>query len=199
MGLFDRFRSQVSVRTREESSVIEIEKAERLLRAGASVAEIRREARAITSDDRVSRAWRSLLLGDLETALEAAYAAANERPYDVDSRIVHGTVRLARQEVDHAEHEFEAVIEEFGAESDAADGRRATILARGHAPLDELPASTEEWDSAATLLTTLWRVAGVVEQRMAAIESGHRSGRSVVRHALAQGQAADLEADDGTV
>lgn len=199
MGLFDRFRSQVSVRTREESSVIEIEKAERLLRAGASVAVIRREARAITSDHRVSRAWRSLLLGDLDTALEAAYAAANERPYDVDSRIVHGTVRLARHELDHAEHEFEAVIEEFGAESDAADGRRATILARGHAPLDELPASTEEWDSAATLLTTLWRVAGVVEQRMAVIESGHRSGRSVVRQALAQGQAADLEADDGTV
>ena len=199
MGLFDRLRSQVSVRTRAESPASEIEQAERLLRAGASVAEIRREARAITSDDRVSRAWRSLLLGDLDTALEAAYAAANERPYDVDSRIVHGTVRLARQELDHAEHEFEAVIEEFGAESDAADGRRATILARGHAPLDELPASTEEWESAATLLTTLWRVAGVVEQRMAAIESGHRSGRSVVRRALTQGQAADLEADDGTV
>ena len=199
MGLFDRLRSQVSVRTRAESPASEVEQAERLLRAGASVAEIRREARAITSDDRVSRAWRSLLLGDLDAALEAAYAAANERPYDVDSRIVHGTVRLARQELDHAEHEFEAVIEEFGAESDAADGRRATILARGHAPLDELPASTEEWESAATLLTTLWRVAGVVEQRMAAFESGHRSGRSVVRRALTQGQAADLEADDGTV
>lgn len=199
MGLFDRFRSQVSVRTREESSAIEIEMAERLLRAGASVAEIRREARAITSDDRVSRAWQSLLLGDLDSALEAAYAAAKERPYDVDSRIVHGIVRLARQELDHAEHEFEAVIEEFGAESDAADGRRATILARGHAPLDELPASKEEWESAATLLTTLWRVARVVEERMAAIESGHSSGRSVVRQALAQGQAADLEADDGTV
>lgn len=199
MGLFDRLRTQVTARAREQSSAIEIEQAERLLRAGASVADITREAQAIGSDDLVGRAWRALLLGELDAALEAAYAAADARPYDVDSRIVHGTVRLARHELDHAEHEFEAVIEEFGADSDAADGRRATILARGHAPLDELPASTEEWESAATLLTTLWRVAGVVEQRMAAIESGHRSGRSVVRRALTQGQAADLEADDGIV
>lgn len=199
MGLFDRLRSQVSVRTRAESPASEIEQAERLLRAGASVAEIRREARAITSDDRVSRAWRSLLLGDLDTALEAAYAAANERPYDVDSRIVHGTVRLARHELDHAEHEFEAVIEEFGADSDAADGRRATILARGHAPLDELPASTAEWESAAILLTTLWRVGRVVEARMATVETGHPDGRSIIVRSLARGQSAELEADDGSV
>ena len=199
MGLFDRFRSQASVRTRAESPAIEIEKAERLLRAGASVAEIRREARAITSDDNVSRAWRSLLLGDLDTGLEASYAAADERPYDVDSRIVHGTVRLARQELDHSEHEFEAVIEEFGADSDAVDGRRATILARGHAPLDELPASTEEWESAAILLTTLWRVGRIVEERMATIESGHPDGQSVVKQALAKGRVADLEAENGTV
>ena len=146
MGLFDRLRSQVTARAREESSSVEIQQAERLLRAGASVADITREAQAIGSDDMVSRAWRALLLGDLDSALEAAYTAAEERPYDVDSRIVHGTVRLARHELDHAEHEFEAVIEEFGADSDAADGRRATILARGHAPMDELPASAEEWE-----------------------------------------------------
>lgn len=199
MGLFDRLRSQVTARAREESSSVEIQQAERLLRAGASVADITREAQAIGSDDMVSRAWRALLLGDLDSALEAAYTAAEERPYDVDSRIVHGTVRLARHELDHAEHEFEAVIEEFGADSDAADGRRATILARGHAPMDELPASTEEWEVAATLLTTLWRVGRVADERMATIEAGHPDGRSIIVRSLVQGQTADLEADDGTV
>lgn len=199
MGLFDRLRSQVTARDREESSSVEIQQAERLLRAGASVADITREAQAIGSDDMVSRAWRALLLGDLDSALEAAYTAAEERPYDVDSRIVHGTVRLARHELDHAEHEFEAVIEEFGADSDAADGRRATILARGHAPMDELPASTEEWEVAATLLTTLWRVGRVADERMATIEAGHPDGRSIIVRSLVQGQTADLEADDGTV
>ena len=199
MGLFDRLRSQVTARDREESSSVEIQQAERLLRAGASVADITREAQAIGSNDMVSRAWRALLLGDLDSALEAAYTAAEERPYDVDSRIVHGTVRLARHELDHAEHEFEAVIEEFGADSDAADGRRATILARGHAPMDELPASTEEWESAAALLTTLWRVGRVAEERMATIEAGHPDGRSIIVRSLVQGQTADLEADDGTV
>ena len=199
MGLFDRLRSQVTARAREESSSVEIQQAERLLRAGASVADITREAQAIGSNDMVSRAWRALLLGDLDSALEAAYTAAEERPYDVDSRIVHGTVRLARHELDHAEHEFEAVIEEFGADSDAADGRRATILARGHAPMDELPASTEEWEVAATLLTTLWRVGRVADERMATIEAGHPDGRSIIVRSLVQGQTADLEADDGTV
>ena len=131
-----------------------------------------------------------------------SYEAADERPYDVDSRIVHGTVRLALNDLDHAEHEFDAVIEEFGAESDAADGRRATILARGFAPLDELPASDEEWESAAVLLTTLWRIAGVVDERLSALnkpDGAHPDGLSVIMQALATGQAADSEAGDGTV
>ncbi|MDE2745803.1 MAG: hypothetical protein OXI41_07420 [Chloroflexota bacterium] len=199
MGVFDRLRSRVASRSREGTSEEALAKAELELRAGASVAEITRDLEAIEIQHHVGRAWRSLLLGQLDSALQASYAAAEERPYDVDSRIVHGMVCLARNELDRAEHEFEVVIEEFGAEADAADGRRATILARGHAPLDELSASEEEWESAAVLLTTVWRVSDVAEERLAALEHGHPDGRSVIMQALANGRAADQEAEDGAV
>ena len=199
MGVFDRLRSHLTSRLRVGTSEDALAKAELQLRAGASVAAIRRGLGGIETQHTVGRAWRALLFGQLDSAFQASYAAADERPYDVDSRIVHGMVCLARHELDRAEHEFEAVIEEFGAEADAADGRRATILARGHAPLDELPASDEEWESAAVLLTTLWRIADVAEERLTAINHGHPDGRSVIMRALANGQAADLEAEDGTV
>ena len=161
------------------------------------MADIRAIASVAETKHQVDAAWKDLFAGDLTSARDLAYAAADERPYDVDSRIVHGTVRLARNDLDHAEHEFDAVIEEFGAEPDAADGRRATILARGFAPLDELPASDEEWQSAAVLLTTLWRLAGAVEQRLDALSDAHPTGRSVIMRALATGRAADSEAEDG--
>ncbi len=173
--------------------------AERLLRRGGRASAIRAAAGHAQARQPVEQAWRALFLGDLEAALEPAYAAATAQPYDVDSRIVHGTVRLARNDLNHAEHEFDAVIEEFGAESDAADGRRATILARGFAPLDELPAGDAEWESAAVLLTTLWRIAGVAEARLAALSGGHPDGLAILLPALTRGQAIDLEADNGAV
>ena len=199
MSLLDRLRARLVSGGRGEPPSSGLAEAERLLRSGASQLEIRRAASESEARDPVEAAWKSLLLGDLDSALDSAYAAADERPYDVDSRIVHGTTRLARHELDHAEHEFDAVIEEFGADSDAADGRRATILARGFAPLDELPADEREWRSAAILVTTLWRLAGLADRRLRTLEGAHPDGLSVIMGALAEGQAADSEVDDGAV
>ena len=199
MSLLDRVRARLVSGGSSEPASSGLAKAERLLRSGASQHDIRRAASGSEARNLVEAAWKSLLLGDLESALDSAYAAAAERPYDVDSRIVHGATRLARHELDHAEHEFDAVIEEFGADSDAADGRRATILARGFAPLDELPADEQEWESAAILLTTLWRLAGVVDERLRTLNPAHPDGLSVIMGALAKGEAEDSEADDGAV
>lgn len=199
MTLLDRVRARLVSRGRAEPASSGLAEAERLLRSGASQLEIRRAASESEARSPVEAAWKSLLLGDLESALDSAYAAADERPYDVDSRIVHGTTRLARHELEHAEHEFDAVIEEFGADSDAADGRRATILARGFAPLDELPADEQEWRSAAILVTTLWRLAGLADERLHTLEGAHPDGLSVIMGALAEGQAEDTEVDDGAV
>ena len=199
MSLIGRLRSRLSPDRRGGRAETPLAQAERLLRAGGAVGEIRRSAeRAIARDD-VETAWRALFGGDLDGALQASYAAADSRPYDVDSRIVHGTVRLARGELEHAEHEFDAVIEEFGAEADAADGRRATILARGFAPLDDIPAAESDWEAAAVLLTTLWRVAGVGEERLAGLAGAHEDGRAVILQAWTSGLAADSEAEDGLV
>ena len=172
---------------------------EALLRAGAAVRDIRRSAGLATGHNDVQRAWIAVFQGNLEEALERGFAAASERPYDVDSRIVHGIVRLARNELEHADYEFEAVIEEFGAESDAMDGRRAVILAYGYAPLDELPATDDDWSTAATLLTTLWRLAGVVDARMSDLADGHPEGMSLIAQALADGRAQDHEDGHGSV
>lgn len=199
MSFLARLRSTWSPTAREESTVSALAEAERLMRAGGSAIDIRRLAERTEAKDPVEAAWKDLFAGNLELALQSAYAAADERPYDVDSRIVHGTVRLALNDLDHAEHEFDAVIEEFGAEPDAADGRRAAILARGFAPLDELPASDEEWESAAILLTTLWRISDIVDERLSALTEAHPDGMSVIMRALANGQAADSEAGDGTL
>ena len=199
MSLLGRLRSRLSSADREQPPASELADAERLMRLGGSVLDIRRIAETVVTDGPVEAAWQSMFLGDLDSALDSAYRAATERPYDVDSRIVHGTVRLARNELDHAAHEFDAVIEEFGAEPDAADGRRATILARGFAPLDDLPASHEEWESAAVLLTTLWRIADVVRERLDELSDAHPEGRSLIMQALENGLTADSEASDGSV
>ena len=74
----------------------------------------------------------------------------------------------------------------------------AVILAQGFAPLDELPATDDDWAAAATLLTTLWRLAGVSDVRVAAIEAGHPDGLAIVKQALADGLARDSEHGDGS-
>lgn len=199
MSLLSRLRSRVGSGAEAEQRRTSLAAAESLLRSGGSVARIRRTVADIAGQHDVESSWIALFRGDLDSALDASYRAADSRPYDVDSRIVHGVVRLARNELDHAEHEFDAVIEEFGAEQDASDGRRAVILARGFAPLDELPASDADWESAATLLTTLWRLAGVADARMDALDGGHKDGLAIVARALERGRALDAEPDDGTV
>ena len=199
MSLISRLRTRLSSDPELARSLPSLSEAERLVRTGGAVAEIRRIAKQAVPSDNVGHAWQALFLGDLSRAQELAYAAADSRPYDVDSRIVHGTVRLARHEVEHADHEFEAVIEEFGAEPDAADGRRAAVLARGFAPEDDIPASNEDWDSAATLLTTLWRLAGLAETRMEALSGGHPEGLVIIQHSLELGMTVDSEAEDGTI
>ncbi len=199
MSLISRLRTRLSPDPAPAPSLPSLSEAERLVRTGGAVAEIRRIAQQAAPSDNVGYAWQALFLGDLSQAQELAYAAADSRPYDVDSRIVHGTVRLARNELEHADHEFEAVIEEFGAEPDAADGRRAAVLARGFAPEDDIPASDDDWDSAASLLTTLWRLCGLVETRMGTLIGGHPDGLAVIKLALDHGLAVDSEAEDGIV
>ena len=127
-------------------------------------------------------------LGDLEAALRHARAAAMARPYDVDSRLSLGNVRLTRGELAEAAHEFDAVIEEFGAEPDAASGRRAAILARGDAPVDELAASDADWQAAARLLIGLWSAAGIVEQRLASLAAADQRTLTLLEAALAEAQ-----------
>lgn len=173
--------------------------AESLLRQGADRDHIRSLARAALDmldtaatgdapdpEDPLRRAAALTWLGELDDALPLAYAAAAERPYDVDSRIVHGNLRLARNELDQAAHEFDAVIEEFGADADAADGRRAVILARGHAPADELPAHPDDWRRAAILLTSLWRQANQIAPRLDALADAHPDTLALLRHAASQ-------------
>ena len=189
MSILQRLRTRLAAPAADAS----LSQAERLLRCGGAVVDIRVATTRAHPIDDVGRAWRLLYLGDLDQALEPAYRAANARPYDVDSRIVHGTVRLARNDLDHAAHEFDQVIEEFGAEADAADGRRAVILARGFAPLDDIPASEREWEAAATLLTTLWRVCEIAGARYRGLASGHQDGRALIGRALTAGRARDRQ------
>ena len=171
---------------------------ERMLRAGADarrIREIGREALAVLGEDARAdhrRGAAHLLAGDADEAARHAHAAADARPYDVDSRIVLGHVRLARREVEAAAHEFDEVIGEFGAEDDAATGRRAAILASGHAPADELPASDNDWRAAARLLISLWRTAGLLDERLAELAGANPATLALLR------AAANEEAGDGT-
>ncbi len=199
MRLLSQIRSQFASDSEPARRRSRFATAERLLRTGTAIADIRRAVDGVSAHGDLELAWTSLFHGDMETALAASHRAADTRPYDVDSRIIHGTVRLTRNELDHAAHEFDAVIEEFGTERDAADGRRAVILARGFAPLDELPASDADWQAAATLLTTLWRLAGVVDVRRHALNGVQEACLDIVRPALHRGLALDREATNGAV
>ena len=139
----------------------------------------------------------NLLVGNLTEAIKVARAAANARPYDVDSRIIHGNVRLARNELTEAAHEFDAVIEEFGAERDAAAGRRAVILARGEGPHDEFPASQEDWREAATLLAALWDLCSLTDERVKALSEANPETLRLIEGAVSRRQRE--EESDGTV
>ena len=197
MSLFSRLRRRIGLDPESELRRSSLGAAERMLRDGGSVGKIQQAVQGCTGHNDVESSWLALFRGDLQSALDASYRAADRRPYDVDSRLVHGLVRLARDELEHAEHEFDAVIEEFGAEREASDGRRAVILAQGFAPQDELPASEADWESAATLLTTLWRLAGDADVRLDKLDSGQPDGLAIVKRALNLGLELDSDFDDG--
>ena len=181
MSIAERLRERIGIGRRNgavpEAAAALLEEAERLVRAGRGAdanAPARRALDLLAAVDRADELDLRLgtahcFAGNLDAALRYARAAAMARPYDVDSRLSLGNVRLARDELLEAAHEFDAVIEEFGAESDAASGRRATILARGEAPVDELAASDADWRAAARLLVGLWSAAGIAERRRAAL------------------------------
>jgi predicted Zn-dependent protease len=124
------------------------------------------------------------LAGRAAEAQAPAHRAATARPYDVESRITHGRICLALDRLDEAAHEFEAVLEEFGGDSDAENGRRAVALARGRAPLDEHPLPGD-LDAAARLLVTCWGRAGPTQARLAALRA-----RTADPHVLAALDAA---------
>ncbi len=181
MSIAERLRERIGIGRRNgavpAAAAALLDEAERLVRAGRGAdanAPARRALDLLAAVERADELDLRLgaahcFAGDLDPALRHARAAALARPYDVDSRLSLGNVRLARNELLEAAHEFDAVIEEFGAEPDAASGRRATILARGEAPVDELAASDADWRGAARLLVGLWSAAGIAERRRAAL------------------------------
>ena len=200
MGLVERLRRRMGEESRDAAALREaiglLAEAERLVRAGCGGAANRPAREALALLERVNRSDELDLRigaalcfgGDLDPALRHARGAALARPYDVDSRLSLGNVRLARNELDEAAHEFDAVIEEFGAEGEAASGRRAAILARGDAPVDELAASEADWREAARLLIGLWTAAGLVEQRLAALSEGDGATLALLDAALLEAQ-----------
>ena len=200
MGLVERLRRRMGEGAGNAAALREaialLAEAERLVRAGCGAAANRPAGEALALLDQVNRSDELDLRlgaalcfgGDLEPALRHARGAALARPYDVDSRLSLGNVRLARNELDEAAHEFDAVIEEFGAEGEAASGRRAAILARGDAPVDELAASEADWREAARLLIGLWTAAGLVEQRLAALSEGDGATLALLDAALFEAQ-----------
>lgn len=200
MGLVERLRRRMGEGSRDAAVLREasalLAEAERLVRAGCGAAANRPAGEALAllkrvnrSDDLDLRLGAALCFGgDLDPALRHARGAALARPYDVDSRLSLGNVRLARNELDEAAHEFDAVIEEFGAEGEAASGRRAAILARGDAPVDELAASEADWREAARLLIGLWAAAGLAEQRLSALSEGDAATHALLDAALLEAQ-----------
>ncbi len=113
-----------------------------------------------------------LLLRRADEALTPALAAANARPYDVDSRIIHGRVRLALGQLRQASHEFASILEEFGRESDAMDGLRAVALAQGEL-VYEAEDSDQDRDRAADLLLSAWDAAGAIQPRLEALRAAN--------------------------
>ena len=198
MGIASRLRRRLAGASdvRLSEAVVLLAEAESQIRAGRGAAAHPSARRALellqnagAADDLDLRLGTAhCFLGDLEAALRHARAAAMARPYDVDSRLSLGNVRLARGELAEAAHEFDAVIGEFGAEPDAASGRRAAILARGDAPVDELAASDADWQAAARLLTGLWSAAGIVEQRLASLAAADQRTLTLLEAALTEAQ-----------
>ncbi len=118
------------------------------------------------------------LSGRAAEARAPAHRAATARPYDVESRMTHGLICLALDRLDEAAHEFEAVLEEFGGDPGAENGRRAVALARGRPPLDEHPLP-DDLAAAARLLLTCWRRAGAARARLDALRAGGADPRVV--------------------
>lgn len=208
MGLRDAIRRRLHADSGSTRAATLLTRGEALLRAGGPAAELHRlgqralrqleAADALHNDEQLAQlAAAHLLSGDLAEAAKFARAAAEARPYDVDSRIIHGNVRLARHELTEAAHEFDAVIEEFGAERDAAAGRRAVILARGEGPHDELAASDDDWREAATLLAALWDICGLTGERVEALSQAHSETLMLIEDAVSRRPRE--EESDGTV
>ena len=116
------------------------------------------------------------LSGRASEARAPAHRAATARPYDVESRITHGLICLALDRLDEAAHEFEAVLEEFGGDPGAENGRRAVALAGGRLPLDE-HALPGDLAAAAGLLLNCWRRAGVAQARLDALRARNAEPR----------------------
>lgn len=153
---------------------------DRAAQAGAA-SEHLRAAQALGFGDtallNLRRAQALLHLGRAEEALEPVYAAASARPYDVDSRVVHGAVRLALGNLMEAEHEYASVLEEFSGDPDALAGLRAVALARGelrdeeYLPSDE-QVRAEDLATAARCLIAAWTASGSVVRRLDALVVG---------------------------
>ena len=114
-----------------------------------------------------------LLQGRVQEARAPAYAAARARPYDVDSRVIHGRVRLALNELEAARHEFASVLDEFGGDPDANAGLCAARLAAGALPLsseDEVETGADR-ETGAVFLVASWELMGVVQERIDAIQT----------------------------
>lgn len=200
MGLVEHLRRRMGEGSRDAAALREavalLAEAERLVRAGCGAAANGPAGDALALLEQVGRSDELDLRlgaafcfgGELDPALRHARGAALERPYDVDSRLSLGNVRLARNELAEAAHEFDAVIEEFGAEREAASGRRAAILAGGGAPVDELAASEADWRDAARLLIGLWAAGGLVAQRIAALSEGDAATLALLEAALLEAQ-----------
>lgn len=143
-----------------------------LARAAAALDAIHQAEAAGYRDEEhlaLRRAEALFLLRRPGEALAAAHRAAEARPYDVDSRIVHGGVRLALNQLREAAHEYESVLEEFGGDPDATIGRLAVALARGEGSITG-EESEEDLRKAAALLMGAWWSAGAMEERLAALD-----------------------------
>ena len=197
MGLRDAIRRRLHADSDSARAATLLTRGEALLRAGGPAAELHRLGRRalgqleaaddLHNEEQLAQfAAAYLLAGDLAEAAKLARAAAEAKPYDVDSRIIHGNVRLARNELTEAAHEFDAVIEEFGAERDAVAGRRAVIMARGEGPHDELAASEDDWREAATLLAALWDICGLTGERVEALSQANSETLMLIEDAVSR-------------